>query len=390
MNYRINEFSGAALALAVLCFALCAPGFAQTTPPIAPLQTEQIYVISAKAGGVSQIEGDVKVKRDGAAIDAGQVLAKGDVLRDKDRVVTGTDGRAEILLNPGSYLRIGENAEFELTVASLDSLQIQIVRGSAIVEANTIGGDKGANVSIVTGQTTVRLEKAGLYRINATGAATEIYVWEGAARVGSQIVKSGRRITIGAGASAAAIAKFDRSNLDSLDRWSASRADELAKLNERLERVALESTLASNSWNSDSYFSSGYWVFDRRTRTWCYVPNYGASRRCCRAYNQNHSTAILVKKSDDAVSVVYTPRKSDDSALDVIIRKSSGDSSGSSSGKSDGNYDYTPSSPPPSKSNDSSPPSRSNDSPPPPTKSDPPPAPPSKSDDTPPPSKKTA
>lgn len=365
--------------------------FAQTTPPIVPSQTEQIYLISSQAGGVSQVEGDVNVKR--ADSQSAQALAKGDTLRERDRVLTGADGRAEILLNPGSYLRVGDHAEVELTGTALDALKIQITKGSVIVEANTIGGKNGASISIATGQAVVQLEKAGLYRINATGDVTEVLVWEGSARVGSQIVKSGRRLTIGASISIAVVTRFDRSSLDSFDLWSAGRADELAKLNDRLRRTDLQTALASNSWNYDSYFSNGYWVFDRRTRTWCYVPYYGSRHSCCRAYGQHHSTAVSVKKGDPVVnikkgdpivSVVYKPGKSDVSAVDVISKRDSGGSSGSSSGSSDSGY----SSPPSSKSDSNSSPSKS-DSSPPPTKSDPPSSPPpSKNDNSPPPSKK--
>ncbi len=400
MKYKIIKITNAALIFAVFCLSVCAAVFAQTPPT----QTEQLYVISSKAGGVNEIEGDVKVKRADSQVP--QVLAKGNSLRDKDRIVTEANGKAEILLNPGSYLRVGENTEIELTSTALDSLKIQLVQGSAIVEANTIGGEKGARVSIITPQTTVLLEKSGLYRINATGATTEIYVWEGLASVGSQKIKAGRRMVIGAGALGAAIARFERANLDALDRWSATRADELAKLNDRLERTALQNALASNYWDNNSYFSGGYWVFDRRTRTWCYVPYYGGRENCCRAYGQNHNTAIAGKpknhnntitgkpkendnavadkpkdnanvvagkKKDADISVVYTPRKSDESALDVIYRRSSRDSSGFSSVSSDNNYDYSSS--PSSKSDSSS--SKNNDSPP---RSDPPPA-PSKKDE---------
>jgi hypothetical protein len=383
MKNRINEFSSLCLVLAVLSLLCVSHVAAQKTPPVVPTQTEQIYVISSQAGGVSEIEGDVKIKRARAmATAAAQVLAKGDTIRDADRIITGADGRAEILLNPGSYLRIGENSEVELTSTSLDALKIRLVQGSAIVEANSIGGEKGAGISINTAQIAVQLEKAGLYRINASGVTTEIYVWEGLARVGSQVIKKGRRMTVGAGVVGEAIVSFNRGNLDALDKWSAARASELAKLNDRLERNALDRTLAWNNWNNNSYFSEGYWVFDRRTRAWCYIPYYAARERCCRAYRQNHNNAIRVKKEDSTASVVYNPRKTDETAVEVLTKGSKGESSGGSSGKSD--YDS-----PPSKSDSYSPPSKSDDSPP--AKNDsPPPPPPSKSDDAPlpPPSKK--
>ncbi|MDQ3800869.1 MAG: hypothetical protein M3384_15590, partial [Acidobacteriota bacterium] len=65
-----------------------------------------IYVISAEAGGVNYVEGKVAVTR---KADRSGYLLKGDELKVGDTVSTGTGGKAEILLNPGSYVTLGEN-----------------------------------------------------------------------------------------------------------------------------------------------------------------------------------------------------------------------------------------------------------------------------------------
>ena len=43
-----------------------------------------------------------------------------------DAVRTGLDGRVEMLLNPGSYMRVGENSEFELADNSLNNLEVRL------------------------------------------------------------------------------------------------------------------------------------------------------------------------------------------------------------------------------------------------------------------------
>ena len=58
-----------------------------------------------------------------------------DDLNSGDRVRTDSDGRVEILLNPGSYLRLGGNSEVELLDNSLANLEVRLLRGTAIVEA---------------------------------------------------------------------------------------------------------------------------------------------------------------------------------------------------------------------------------------------------------------
>ena len=51
---------------------------------------------------------------------------------------TDADGRVEILLSPGSFLRLAENSEFIFSSTSIYNLKLKIVRGSAIVEASAV------------------------------------------------------------------------------------------------------------------------------------------------------------------------------------------------------------------------------------------------------------
>src|SRR5687768_10332637 len=89
------------------------------------------FVISAKPGGVNYVEGAVGLAR---KIGGGGRLIKGDTLQIGDRVSTGPDGKAEILLNPGSFIRLGGNSAFEFVTTSLDDLHLRIDRGSAVLE----------------------------------------------------------------------------------------------------------------------------------------------------------------------------------------------------------------------------------------------------------------
>src|SRR5690242_6239037 len=77
------------------------------------------YVISAKAGGVNFVSGDVGLVRQSGS--SGRLL-KGDRMEIGDRVSTGTEGKAEVLLNPGSYLRLGPLSAAEFISTDLDDL----------------------------------------------------------------------------------------------------------------------------------------------------------------------------------------------------------------------------------------------------------------------------
>ena len=66
-----------------------------------------LYLISAKAGAVNYVSGNVYLAN--KTTNRSRVL-KGDSIEAGDRVATGQDGRAEVLLNPGSFVRVAENS----------------------------------------------------------------------------------------------------------------------------------------------------------------------------------------------------------------------------------------------------------------------------------------
>ncbi|MGI9055810.1 MAG: FecR domain-containing protein, partial [Pyrinomonadaceae bacterium] len=138
-----------------------------------------VYVISAKAGGVNFIEGKVSVARKQGR---SGLLLKGDKVEISDKVSTGANGKAEILLNPGSYLRLSENSTFEFVSTELENLRLKLKTGSAIFE---VFADNEFKVTVDTPKTNFYLVKSGIYRIDIAADGTEkIEVWKGRAQIG--------------------------------------------------------------------------------------------------------------------------------------------------------------------------------------------------------------
>lgn len=228
-----------------------------------------IYVVSAKAGGINFVAGKVAVARtDGKS----GYLVKGDELEIGDRVSTGADGKVEILLNPGSYVRLGENTEFEFLTTSLDDLRVSVKRGNAIFE---VLADNEFRVAVAAPKADFYLIKSGVYRVDVPGDGTSrLEVWRGRAQVGdgqSELLKNGLSAIVGASGQTT-IAKFDRDDKDSLEMWSKDRAKELAKINSRLNRRDLRSSLMSSSRGWSIYDAFGLWVYDPFSRTRCFLP----------------------------------------------------------------------------------------------------------------------
>jgi hypothetical protein len=234
-------------------------------------------VVSARAGAVNFVSGDVRVRRAGET--EWRELTMKDELKSGDAVRTGADGRVEMLLNPGSYFRAGEGAEFALADASLDDLRVALSRGSAVVEA-TGYSDLDISITIATPRTRVRIIRSGVYRVNVlpTGAA-EVVVLKGRALVGpgETVVKGGKVAREAEGV--VETAKLDKDNRDALDLWSRERGKELAKANEKLTRRTMTSLFERTRFDNifggaSSYGYAGLWLWSAGSGCYTFMPFY--------------------------------------------------------------------------------------------------------------------
>jgi hypothetical protein len=253
---------------------------------IGQAQNRERHVISAKAGGVNAVTGHVMVTRAGQGP---QLLSNQDDLVSGDLVTTGANSQTEILLNPGSYLRLAENSELILSDSSLDNLLVRLKRGSVIIEA-TGADDTQLRIGVMTDQRRLIIARRGIYRINATAGSTELVVDKGRAFVEDnprELIKGGKKVTYTGGA--AFVAKFQKSDRDAFDSWSKERGKTLAKANDRLSARMINSYLDSRLWTAE--FSGpnrwGFWTFNSTIRCYTFLPfRYGWSSPYGSFYSQ--------------------------------------------------------------------------------------------------------
>ncbi len=236
-------------------------------------QNREKFVISARAGGVNAVTGRATLRPHGNS-EWQQLTIKED-LETGDVVRTGLDGRVEMLLNPGSYMRIGENSEFELADSSLENLEVRVIRGTAIVEVTGADDDDQLFIGITTPHARLSIVRRGLYRVNVVpGDTTELIVRKGRVMLEDSHtkVKGGNKVVFSSGSfSVAKLEKADKKNWDSLEGWSKDRAQTLAKANSRLTRRDVNGFLAS--FNDDFLFSSRWGP----SGLWLYNPTLGCS-----------------------------------------------------------------------------------------------------------------
>jgi hypothetical protein len=220
---------GIAILSIVLLAITAAPGKAQ-------------YVVSAKSGMVNLTEGQVELN--GQPVESSLThypdIKEGNVLRTED-------GRAEVLLTPGVTLRLGDHASFKMLTNRLIDTRLELLEGSAIVEAGQISKD--TSVTVVVNNAAVSLPKAGIYRFSFEPAQVRVFSGEAAVQIGpdTTLVAAGRMCALGA---TAAVEKFNANETDALDHWSHRRA----------ELMSMANVSGASSLNSSSAsYSPGYW-----------------------------------------------------------------------------------------------------------------------------------
>jgi len=242
---------------------------------VASAQDRERFGISAKAGGVNAVTGKVSVKSEGKAA---RLLTSNDDLESGDVVNTGVSGQVEVLLNPGTYLRLAERSELVMEDTSLDNLLVRINKGSAIVEA-TGPGNAELYIPIVTAEQRMTIVRPGIYRINAAPGATQLFVHKGRVSLGDKkddVVKGGKKVTFNG--APAAIAKITDADKDEFDQWSKTRGQTLAQANVRLSMRTVNAYLLANSWFGGNAFSSRFGLWTWSPFSSCYTflpPQYG-------------------------------------------------------------------------------------------------------------------
>jgi len=240
-------------------------------------QNNSPYVVSAKAGGINFVSGDVRLSRAGRPDN--QTLTSRDALDSGDVVSTGASGRLEVLLMPGSFLRVAENTQVAFKSAT-GELQFDVMSGTVIVEASGISDDE-ALMTVGTPRTVVSLLRSGIYRITvAPDGSTNVAVRKGRAQLAGNppvTIKGNNQATIGGNGGVTAIAKLAKKDVSEFESWSKERAEQVATNNRKIQRKALRSTLAGLS--ADSLFASnrsafGLWVRDGLTGGYAFLPFY--------------------------------------------------------------------------------------------------------------------
>jgi hypothetical protein len=115
---------------------------------------------SIRPGEVNYIEGQVGLN--GTSLESNSLRST--VIQPGDDLTTA-QGYAEVLLTPGAFLRLGHNSEVRLQSAGLVDTRVDLIHGSALLEAADVV--KGSTLAVAIGNSTGQVRDKGLYSFNA-------------------------------------------------------------------------------------------------------------------------------------------------------------------------------------------------------------------------------
>ena len=172
-------------------------------------------VISARSGLINYSEGDVLVNGQPLQRKFGTYTS----LKEGSDLVTRS-GRAEILLTPNTYMRVGEETGIRMISADLGDTRLELLGGSAVLDSSTAPGKTPVSITVRAAE--VRFLLPGKFRLDSE--PPQLRVFEGEA----EVVSDGKTVKVSPSQvapldGATIVRKFTEGSDNLLDLWSDER-----------------------------------------------------------------------------------------------------------------------------------------------------------------------
>jgi hypothetical protein len=177
---------------------------------------------------------------EGSANLDGQTIANnaiGNATLSPGQVLSTATGRAEVLLTPGIFLRLGHNSAVKMVSPDITNTVVSVERGRATVEVDQLF--KENDIHVLEDHVPVQLVQTGLYEFNADQGTVMVFQGKAAIDKGRghwATIKPKHIVNVTAGAAAVNPTKFnlDQQEDTALLRWSSLRSDYLAQANQQM------------------------------------------------------------------------------------------------------------------------------------------------------------
>ena len=168
----------------------------------------------------------------------------------ENSVLETAEGRAEVLLGPGVFLRAGEDSRIVLLSDNITHTRFGLEAGSVVVE---VVESNDAVVTVEAGGAVANIGKAGVYRFDAEPGRIMVYDGQAIVEQGgrSQKVKGSRMLLLDGSAK---VTRFNKKEGDALFRWAGRRAEYIARANVSSAIRAQNAAGFRPGWTWNPYF----------------------------------------------------------------------------------------------------------------------------------------
>jgi len=204
-------------------------------------------VVSTRSGVVHFFEGAVYLAGEPLEPHLGRFpsMAKGAELRT-------AQGRAEVLLTPGVFLRMGEGSAIRMVANELSDTRVELLAGSAIVDSAE--PSPGTSVTLIYRDWNVRFPQQGIYRIDSEPPRLRVHQGKAEVSAGASgepiIVEQGMDVPF------AAVLVPERSfdqPRDALSEWAEGREQSISADNVIAANIQDPASMDSGSLDPDSF-----------------------------------------------------------------------------------------------------------------------------------------
>lgn len=235
-----RHFGFAAAACVLLAGSVAAQNAISVRAGMINVADGDLYLVDAKGGEPKKVEPKVSEFID---VKEGQILK-------------AEEGRAEVLLTPGSFLRMADGASFQMISNRMTDVRLDVLSGSVLIEVVELL--EGNSITVLAKEATVTLMKAGLYRFDMDPARVRVFAGEARVSAAGQtyVMKGGRELV--AAANGWEQGKFDaEKSSDGLVRWAKRRSGYIAMAN-------VSSARANDRMYTNALGGTGYgrWVYN--------------------------------------------------------------------------------------------------------------------------------
>jgi FecR protein len=170
--------------------------------------------------------------------------------------LTTDNGKAEILLTPGVYLRLGDNSSATMVSNSIIDTRVALNQGEAMLEVDQIYPQN--DIVIVQDGAQTRVLKTGLYDFDNVNHVVRVFDGQANVYTGDHktIVKGGHELALNTPGKlkAKGFNKKEVANNDDLYRWSSLRSQYLSEAN-----VDTAQLYYMNNWWGPGWWGPGGW-----------------------------------------------------------------------------------------------------------------------------------